>query len=330
MVRTFLLPFVIASIAFGSVYLAPRVAAQSPLSLAQILTGLTAKRSTSETSTPAKRNEYIRKRVEALGVTFTATPEIKAELRNAGASEALIASIVANGPGGDTPSRDNVSRSKVRRIWIDQDTNVEGQLGMLVHLDTDIAGYEGAGAFLIFRIQTADGDYLKGDGEFANGDGDLQFQIEITPDSDVSRYRDATVFIPYDEIGLSGTWNLKLDVDVARADGEFTEHLTFKEFQFNAKPVPETISGGVLNGRATNLVKPPYPAAARAVRASGAVNVQVTIDENGDVIEAAAVSGHPLLRAAAVAAARASKFSPTLLAGAPVKVTGVIIYNFQP
>ncbi len=96
------------------------------------------------------------------------------------------------------------------------------------------------------------------------------------------------------------------------------------------KPVPKTISGGVVNGKATNLVKPPYPAAARAVRASGAVNVQVTIDESGNVISASAVSGHPLLRSAAVQAARSSKFSPTMLSGQAVKVTGVIVYNFVP
>ncbi len=97
-----------------------------------------------------------------------------------------------------------------------------------------------------------------------------------------------------------------------------------------ASNVPKTISGGVVNGKATNLVKPAYPAAARAVRASGAVNVQVTIDEQGNVISAAAVSGHPLLRAAAVQAARDSKFAPTRLAGQLVKVTGVIVYNFVP
>jgi TonB family protein len=95
-------------------------------------------------------------------------------------------------------------------------------------------------------------------------------------------------------------------------------------------PVPKVVSGGVVNGKATNLVKPPYPPAARAVRASGAVNVQVTIDEKGDVISANAVSGHPLLRAAAVQAARESKFTPTLLSGKPVRVTGVVIYNFIP
>ena len=96
------------------------------------------------------------------------------------------------------------------------------------------------------------------------------------------------------------------------------------------KAVPKQISGGVLNGKATSLPKPPYPPAARAVRASGAVTVQVLIDESGSVVSASAVSGHPLLRAAAVAAARGARFSPTQLSGQPVKVSGVITYNFVP
>lgn len=96
------------------------------------------------------------------------------------------------------------------------------------------------------------------------------------------------------------------------------------------KPVPKQISGGVLNGKATSLPKPPYPPAARAVRASGAVSVQVLIDESGSVVSASAVSGHPLLRAAAVQAARGARFSPTMLSGQPVKVSGVITYNFVP
>src|SRR6266540_4298792 len=88
------------------------------------------------------------------------------------------------------------------------------------------------------------------------------------------------------------------------------------------------ISGGVLNGKAISLPAPEYPAIARQAKASGAVAVQVTVDENGAVISAHAVSGHPLLQAAAVVAARQARFSPTLLMGEPVKVTGIIAYNF--
>ncbi|HEX3282528.1 MAG TPA: TonB family protein [Pyrinomonadaceae bacterium] len=90
------------------------------------------------------------------------------------------------------------------------------------------------------------------------------------------------------------------------------------------------ISGGVLNSKAISLPKPPYPPVARAAQASGTVNVQVTVDEKGNVTSASAVSGHPLLRAAAIAAARQARFAPTKLSGTPVKVTGIIVYNFVP
>ncbi len=89
------------------------------------------------------------------------------------------------------------------------------------------------------------------------------------------------------------------------------------------------ISGGVVNGRASNLVKPVYSAAARAVRAQGKVEVQVTIDEEGRVVSANAVSGNSLLIPAAISAARATKFTPTYLSKQKVKVTGIIVYNFN-
>ena len=96
------------------------------------------------------------------------------------------------------------------------------------------------------------------------------------------------------------------------------------------KPTPPRapISGGVLNGKAISLPKPAYPPIARAAHASGTVVVQVLIDENGSVVSAKAISGHPLLQAVAVGAARQARFSPTKLSGQPVKVTGVIQYNF--
>jgi protein TonB len=91
---------------------------------------------------------------------------------------------------------------------------------------------------------------------------------------------------------------------------------------------PPMISGGVVNGKARNLVMPSYPTAAKSVGAKGEVKVQVVIDEDGNVISASAVSGNPLLKTAAVNAAKASKFTPTTLTGQKVKVTGFIVYNF--
>ncbi len=104
--------------------------------------------------------------------------------------------------------------------------------------------------------------------------------------------------------------------------------VTSNSFSLQQTPA-KTIAGGVINGSAVSLPKPAFPTTARAVNASGAVNVQITIDETGNVIAAKAVSGHPLLRQAAENAALNAKFTPSMLSGNPVKVTGMLSYNFQ-
>ena len=88
------------------------------------------------------------------------------------------------------------------------------------------------------------------------------------------------------------------------------------------------IREGVEAGRALELPKPAYPLIARAAHASGSVEVKVIIGLDGNVIAAAAISGHPLLQAAAVDAARDARFTATKLNGEAVKVVGVIRYNF--
>lgn len=127
-------------------------------------------------------------------------------------------------------------------------------------------------------------------------------------------------------------------------NGRAVSFFTLIKYPFGNVRTPKTVSGGILNGNAIYLPKPAYPPAARAVRAGGSVSVQVLIDEEGNVVSAKAVAGsyidpttmerksvpHPLLISAAEFAARQARFSPTLLAGQPVKVSGIITYNFVP
>ena len=90
--------FLTGLILFSFWQLTVNVSAQSELTLAMVLTGLQTKGKTLETSTLAKRNIFITKRVEKYGVTFRMTPEIEKELRIAGATTALIQAIRDNGP----------------------------------------------------------------------------------------------------------------------------------------------------------------------------------------------------------------------------------------
>lgn len=98
-------------------------------------------------------------------------------------------------------------------------------------------------------------------------------------------------------------------------------------------PTPEatpaqTVNVGIMNSRAVNLVKPAYPPNAKQVNATGQVNVQISVDEDGNVLSAKAVTGHPLLRPAAENAARQSRFNPVKINDKAVKALGVVVYNF--
>jgi TonB family protein len=95
-------------------------------------------------------------------------------------------------------------------------------------------------------------------------------------------------------------------------------------------PTKRVVIGGVLNGKAVYKPAPSsYPRKAREAGASGVVTVEVIVDEEGRVASAEAVGGHELLREAAVKAARQWRFTPTLLSGQPVKVSGRIIFAFS-
>lgn len=98
----------------------------------------------------------------------------------------------------------------------------------------------------------------------------------------------------------------------------------------NAPRAPvKPVSGGVLNGRAVSMPAPEYSEIAKRLRATGLVAVEVVVDVTGRVISAKAISGSGALRDAAERAALRARFSPTLLSGQPVKVAGIINYNFM-
>lgn len=175
--------------------------------------------------------------------------------------------------------------------------------------------------FLLEGYYFERGDYYFLSSQFEKALSDLDEAIRYYPHSETYLKKRAEI---YRKLGKN---------DLAESDELTAEHWNTTNTPANSntqttKNLPKSVSVGVLNGKAVNLVQPVYPPAAKAVKAKGAVNVQVTIDENGNVISATAVSGHPLLRSAAETAAKASKFAPTMLSGQKVKVTGVIVYNF--
>ncbi|MBV8856461.1 MAG: TonB family protein [Acidobacteria bacterium] len=202
-----------------------------------------------------------------------------------------------------------------------------------------------------------DGWLVNGNVNFENGSGNANFEVPVSGPKNSGTLRVSAVNTGgawmYQRLDLvvGGETTSLLDRNVAQppgsnvdveqdadgsngdtaedaSDGSGEDATSADDKAETGGPPGLVVSGGVLNGKAISKPQPAYPPVAKAARAAGTVTVQVTVDETGSVVSAEAVSGHPLLRAAAVAAAKQAKFSPTLLAGKPVKVSGVLTYNF--
>ena len=81
--------------------------------------------------------------------------------------------------------------------------------------------------------------------------------------------------------------------------------------------------------RQTYSVQPEYPVLARQTHVAGTVVVNAVIDEDGNVVGARALSGHPLLIPAALKAVLQWKYEPTLLNGTPVAVEMEVTVHFN-
>lgn len=127
---------------------------------------------------------------------------------------------------------------------------------------------------------------------------------------------------------LNGARSGGLPTGGVRVATEGTDDPTPPVARATPTPVKLIKVSTLLNSQAISKPVPAYPVIAKQVHAMGIVMVQIVIDEQGRVVSAQATSGHPLLREAAKNAALQARFSPTILGGQPVKVSGVITYNF--
>lgn len=93
-------------------------------------------------------------------------------------------------------------------------------------------------------------------------------------------------------------------------------------------PTTLRVASTILSGRAISLPQPPYPIIAKQAHVQGPVSIQILVNEEGKVLSAQVVSGNAMLSSAAKDAAMRARFSPTMLNGTPVKIQGVITYNF--
>ncbi|MGO9862955.1 MAG: TonB family protein [Terriglobales bacterium] len=97
------------------------------------------------------------------------------------------------------------------------------------------------------------------------------------------------------------------------------------------KPTLETVkvSQGVSQGLLIKRVQPKYPPSALAVHTEGAVEIDATINKEGNVTNVKVLSGNAVLAHAAVEAVRQWRYKPYYLDGQPVEIETQITVNFK-
>ncbi len=213
------------------------VSAQQKLTLAMILTGLQTKGKTPETSTLDKRNTYITRKVLTSGVTFRLTPDIEREIRNAGASNALIIAIRENGPyvaPTPTPRTSSKPSALFKKLWIDYDAKEGTETGLRIHVKFTVYGMKNLPSYVAVYFKDKDGDYLKDDnGKFKSSSGEVAVYRELDVGYDPGDYNDLTLFMPFSELDLSdGNYDLGMDVKLIYKAGGLIQELTTKEFTY--------------------------------------------------------------------------------------------------
>jgi TonB family protein len=154
------------------------------------------------------------------------------------------------------------------------------------------------------------------------------------------------------EVDSRGNWIKRITSQTATIGGRFVNQggrIAYRQIEYystdgnpekaaldidrqGAKPCPPLVvrkSGGVFQQSASKRVQPLYPQDAKEKRVSGSVVVELTTDQNGKVISVKTISGPAELRGAAEDAARQWEFTPTTLSKVPVRVVGVITFNFN-
>jgi TonB family protein len=318
------------------------VAQPAQLTLADLLIGLRSKKVSLD-----ERNEILSGAVAARGVTFSLTPEIERELLATGAKQILIDSI----------------RKKAPVVKMVPVSTAEPKPAP----PPDYSFYEKRGASSATAGNLADAlaDYTKaiemnpaaissylgrGAINLTNGSLDLAINdfnavLEKLPKNSVAIAGRASAYEKAGKLESARDDFAKLvelepdnqpaKANLSRIQVELDKIAEAQKPKPEPSPVvaspvkPDMITVGDLSeADAVKLVRPVYSQMASRAKIGGKVTVEITIDKDGKVTSAKAVSGSLMLKAECESAALRSQFKPQMWNGEPIAAKGHLTYNF--
>jgi hypothetical protein len=140
-----------------------------------------------------------------------------------------------SGEANQTPATQKPS-AKLDRIWIDYDVVEDGRKGMRVHAKFTVNNLKGVDSYLAAYFEKRDGTALKTTNTtYASKTGQVAVYRSMKPGYEPTDYSDLSVFMPYDELNLSsGSYDLRVDLDVIYKAGELIQHLDYYNFTYRS------------------------------------------------------------------------------------------------
>ena len=344
-----------AALIAGTLQITANAQQDERLSLVDIVVALRSKK-----ATLPERNKILADATRQRGITFSATPQIEAELTAAGADADLIAairekSVIIKTSAPKTPAqgpdasfyqkRGQASAAKGDFTTALTDLNIAALMepnNSSIYMDRGLINFN----LKDFEATTA--DYTKVielDDKNAKAYFNRALSLEVLGRVDEA-YKDFKKAAELDPANMAAKASVKrIDDDRAAKAAELLAEQkppvqetaaeqpekTPADDVAEASTKPEFVSLGTLSpSDAITLARPVYPALAKNMRMTGKITVAVELNENGDVEHAEATDGPRILREAAETAARKSKFKPAKWKGQPIKARGFVVYNFTP
>lgn len=339
------------------------LAQQAQLSLVDIITVLRSKK-----ATPAEKNQLLAEGVRARGVTFALNADLEKELRMAGADDALVAVIREKGPAVKvsatpqpkieatpvaTPKPPDFAfyqnRANANFVMGEYDTAIVDYNKAIELNSKEPAIYFSRGLAHFnnksFTPAIADfdkvieldpkegsayfkrGNALEKIGNFEKALTDYQKAVELEPDNEPAKnaLQKLQAALPKTTPATTTPTPGKTAAQTPETVSQNNPNTTPTQ----SAPTTDIASLGALNRFASRLAIPIYPPIERQRNVEGLVTVEISLDEEGRVVSAKAISGPKGLRTAAEDAVRKSKFKPVIIGEKPVKATGFINFNFK-
>ena len=350
-------------IGFGVMLSAPAAfgqeTANAQLSLADILIGLRSKK-----VTLPERNKILTDAVLARGITFSLTPEIEKELEATGADKGLVDSIRKKSmmvktsavitPAEKKPEPKPQSSPVATSTPAPPDFNFYLKRGEASSQKGDLdSALVDFGKAIEMKPESFEAYLDRGNAHLAKkafelAVTDLSKAIELNPKSamayatrgdayekkgDTAKakedYKKAVDLDANVEPAKTNLAKITADELKAQKEAEDAKRAAAEKVAKETPKPPEFVDlGQLMASEAIRLITPTYSQLAIRAGIQGKVTVQVTLDEQGEVLTAKAIDGHQFLRQSAEDAAKRSKFKPATFNGQPIKARGYIIYNF--